>query len=265
MDTPFNNVKVVVTRAKRQAGEFAGLLEGAGAKVVYFPTIEFKEPDDLSVVDNAIQKLGADKSAYDWIIFTSANGVDSFFDRLRFHSKDVSTISAIKVGVVGPKTAYTLKKMGIKIDIVPEDYRAEGLIKSLLEKGVSGKKILIPRALIGREILPDTLRENGAEVTVAPVYETVTPCNADAEGLLRILDKKSSIIISFTSGSTVKNFFALFDDKQIKNLKSRVKIAVLSPVTAEVVKKFGFNVDIMPDMYTAKDLAVSIIQALRSA
>ncbi len=257
---PLNNVKVVVTRAQQQAGDFASLLENEGAKIIYFPTIEFKEPDDMSVIDNAIDNL----ESYDWIIFTSVNAVRFFFRRMRVFLKNVTDIKNMKIGVIGPRTADVLKKMGVNIDIVPDEYRAEGLINNLLKVGVSGKKVLIPRALIGREIIPDTLSDNGADVVVAPVYFTKPPNGLDAATLLNAFANNSKIILTFTSGSTVKNFFAIFSDEQLETFIDKVKIAALSPVTGEVLERLGHSVDIMPESYTSKDLAEAIVECCRN-
>ena len=261
MHRPLDNVKIVVTRAHEQAGEFAALLEDNGATVIFFPTIEFREPADLSVIDDAINDLSKDNGAFDWVIFTSANGVKFFMKRLEALSLDLSVISQAKVGSVGPKTAALLKRHGVQVDLIPRDFRAEGLISDLQKVGISDNNILIPRALVGRNILPDTLRENGANVTLAPVYETVAPEGIDKAALVKDFDDGGEVILTFTSGSTVKNFFALFSDEEIKGFIDKVRIAVISPVTADVVKKSGYIVDIMPETYTAKDLADAIINS----
>ena len=249
-----DNVKVVVTRAKEQADEFAAYLEDAGAEIIYFPTIEFIDPDDTSVIDSAINSL----DSYDWIIFTSVNAVRFFFKRLEHHSLDAGAIEGIKVGVVGPKTASVLKNIDVAIDLVPEDYRAEGLISGLTKTGIAGKKILLPRAFVGREVLPVTLRKNGADLTVAPIYKTVAPSDADVPGLMKIFAGGGEIVLTFTSGSTVKNFFKMFTKEQIESFIDRVKIAAISPVTANIVKRMGYHVDIVPKIYTGKDLADAI-------
>jgi uroporphyrinogen III methyltransferase/synthase len=171
----------------------------------------------------------------------------------------VAAIENVKVGVVGPVTAAALKKTGVAIDLVPDNYRAEGLISELVKIGVDGKKILLPRAIIGREVLPVALRKNGAKVTVATVYKTVAPRNADASGLLKIFADGGEIVLTFTSGSTVKNFFKMFTKEQTESFIDKVKIAAISPVTADIVERMGFHVDIIPKVYTAKDLADSII------
>jgi uroporphyrinogen III methyltransferase/synthase len=258
MEKPLDGVKVVVTRAKGQAESFASLLEDRGAKVILFPTIEFKEPDDLTAIDDALNRLSDDKTAFDWIIFTSANGVKFFFKRLNELKKDGSVLSSLRIGVVGPKTADSLKKRGVEIDLVPPDYRAEGLIKELIDAGISGKKVLIPRALVGRCILPDTLRSYGADVTMAPVYETVTPKTADKTYLINTVLNDGDIILTFTSGSTAKNFFALFTKEEVNGFIDKVKIAVISPVTGEIINELGYDVDIVPNTYTTDDLADEI-------
>lgn len=250
-------VNIVVTRARQQAGEFVDLLNIAGANVIYFPTIEFKEPEDLSIIDDAIKNL----TRYNWIIFTSANGVRFFFKRFSELSKSTNEFKVIKVGVVGPKTSEALHNVGIRVDLVPKDYRAEGLIKELLKAGVEGNKILIPRALVGRDILPDTLCKFGAQVTVAPIYETISPSGLDTENLMKEIYEGNETILTFTSGSTVINFFNSFDDEQIARMKEKVKVAVISPITADAVMQLGFKVDIIPQVFTAKHLVEAIIES----
>ena len=258
MNKPLSNVKVVVTRAKEQAVEFADILKKMGAEVIFFPTIKFEEPDNLTIVNKAIQSLSDNKNAYDWLIFTSANGVRFFFKRVKALGKEKSVLSNLKVGVVGPKTAEILREEGVHIDLIPKDYSAEGLISGLLREGISGKKILIPRARYGREILPGTLRANGAKVTLISVYRTVAPDGIDKGDILKATNDDSKVILTFTSGSTVKNFFKLFDEKEKKFLKNKAKIAVISPVTAKAVEKMKFHVDIVPKVFTTKDLADEI-------
>ncbi len=258
MSDALKNVKVVITRAKGQADEFANVLAAAGAQTIYFPTIEFRAPDDLGAVTDAVSRI----NSYDWVIFTSANGVRFFFELLHRFGKDDRALTGVSTGVVGPKTAAALKEYGVSIDLVPEDYRAEGLISGLVEAGLTGKRILIPRALIGREVLPVTLREHGADVTVAPVYETTSPADMDTDGLLRVIGDGADTVLTFTSGSTAKNFFAAFSDGQLHRFIGKAKIAALSPVTKKVVEKMGYSVDIVPAVYTAKDLAEAIINDL---
>ncbi|MFC1855080.1 uroporphyrinogen-III synthase [Thermodesulfobacteriota bacterium] len=260
MNSRLTNVRAVVTRAKDQAEAFSSLLEGAGIKVIHFPTIEFSEPDDLSAINGAIDDLKKNKNAFAWIIFTSANGVKFFMKRLTALGADNSLLDSVRVAVVGPKTKEALEKLGVRVDLVPKDFRAEGLLESLFEEGVKGKRILIPRALYGRAVLIDTLENNGADVTLAPVYETVTPKGMNKDDILSKLDEGLELVLTFTSGSTVRNFLALFDESEREKIKESIKIAVISPVTKGVLDKAGYSVDIMPEVYTANNLANAILE-----
>lgn len=254
-DRPLFGKSVVVTRSRTQASDLVTALSEAGAVPVEFPTIRVMPPGDgFAALDAAIARLHAAGGvpAYDWVIFTSVNGVEQFFARLD-REGDVRDLKGVKLGAIGPATAAALEARGLKLDFVPAEYRAEAVLEGLLERGVAGSRVLIPRAKEAREVLPDKLAEAGAEVEVAPAYETVL----DETGAARMKDMLSGgeiDIITFTSSSTVKNFVQLLEGFDFQALPASVTIACIGPVTAGTARELGLRVDLVADEYTIPGL-----------
>lgn len=246
---PLFTKRVLVTRPKDQALGFSSLLESEGAEVVLYPTIEITPPSSYRTLDRAIKNI----RDYDWVLFTSVNGVQRFLQRLRNKGKDLRELYGIKIGAIGAKTAKQLEHAGISVDEVPSDFRAEGLIEIFSGTDVKGKKFLIPRAKAARTILPDTLRNMGAQVDVAPAYETVAPEKNERDAVKRLLKDGKIDVITFTSSSTAKNFF-----EQIGSIPRDTVIASIGPITAKTVKELGYDTEIMPDKYTVEDLTQAI-------
>ncbi|MEN6332073.1 MAG: uroporphyrinogen-III C-methyltransferase [Smithella sp.] len=248
---------VVITRPERQADDLARLLKKEGAHVINFPTIKIIPPQDWSSLDNALNKL----DTYNWIIFTSANGVHYFFERLWELNKDVRELKGIKICCIGPATAAQVTKRGIKVDLVPEDYISEGILKSLAAQNLQEQKILIPRAAQARDVLPEGLGEMGAVVDVVTAYETVNS-GKKKEELLELLNDERIDIITFTSSSTVTNFLEIMGKDFA--LPSRVQIACIGPVTEATARKAGFSVDIQQEKYTMEGLVQSLVLHFKS-
>lgn len=246
---PLFSKRILVTRPKDQALRFAGLLESEGAEVVLYPTIEIKPPSSFRTLDRAIKNL----RDYDWILFTSVNGVQRFIERLTKKGKDLRELYGIKVGAIGEKTGEELGRAGIKVDHIPSDYRAEGLIEIFSGMRLKGKKFLIPRAKAARTILPDTLRKMGAQVDVAPAYETVAPEKSETRAIKKLIKDKGVNVVTFTSSSTAKNFF-----EQIGKIPKDTVIASIGPITAGTVRELGYDTEIMPDKYTVEELTRAI-------
>lgn len=237
--------KILVTRARNQASKLAEKLENLGAEVLEFPTIKISSPsDNFESADNAIKNL----KVFDWIIFTSANGVEKFFERLKFFKLDARIFSNAKVAAIGSATAEKLSDFGIIADLIPKEFYAESLIDSL-KNSVDGKNILIARAEVAREILPKELENFGAKVTIAKVYKTVPENENSAE-----IFKNKTDLITFTSSSTVENFVAAVGEESLKNFKT----AAIGPITAETLKKFGVNPDIVAEKFTVDGLVDAI-------
>jgi uroporphyrinogen III methyltransferase/synthase len=193
------------------------------------------------------------------------NGVKYFFKRLFAKGMDTRDLKGPDIAAVGKSTAEMLLRYGVNADLIPPTFTGEGLAQSLLDQGVEGRNILIPRALHGREILPETLRGAGAQVTVAPVYRNC-PAEGDKEHLLAELAKKEIDMITFTSSSTVRNFLKMLDagsQDEIRAILSGVKIAAIGPITAKTVTDNGLRVDVQPEEYTIPGLIESILKFYR--
>jgi uroporphyrinogen III methyltransferase/synthase len=248
--------KIVITRSRSQAQEFAAKLANLGAAVIAFPTIKVMPMPSHQQLDEALRHL----TDYDYLIFTSANAVKFFLERWETRPRDLVVPAGLKVAAVGPATAKALEKAGWKIELIPAEHRAEALVESLLKAGVSGKKVLLPRALVAREVLPDELRAAGAEVDVIPVYQTVLE-ESGAGDMAELLRSKEVDVITFTSASTVKNFYRLLKDKvDLIELLPKVKIACIGPVTAEEAGSLGIKVDIVAEEYTIDGLVAAIVK-----
>jgi len=243
--------RVLITRAADQAGEFADHLKRVGFEPLIFPVIEFAPPKDSIIWEMSFSQL----SSYDWILLTSANAVRYFIESLEERGINISDLKSIPLCVVGPKTAEVAKKAGLVIDLMPVDFQAEGVLHAFKALGVQGKRILFPRAEEGRQVLPEGLKSLGARVRLVPVYRTVKPEGKEEE--LKSLLSKGIDVISFTSGSTVRNFLDILGRENL-DLLAGVKIACISEVTAGVAAENGMNSDIIPVKNTTLSLAEAI-------
>ncbi|XUR85999.1 Uroporphyrinogen-III methyltransferase / Uroporphyrinogen-III synthase [Bilophila wadsworthia] len=252
---PLLGRSVVVTRAREQASGLAAQLADLGAEVIQFPTIDIKPLEDYSSVDDAVRNLGA----YDWLIFTSANGVKCFWERLEAQGLDARALYGLQVAAIGPATAQAVRDHGIAPDFVPEAYIAESVAEGLIQLGMDGKKVLLPRAREAREVLPEELRKAGAQVDVLPVYETV-PAAEHRDEVLQRLEAGTLDAVTFGSSSTVDNFFAQIPADTIRNQPEgkRVKFASIGPVTTKTLAKYGFACDIQPEDFTIPALVKAL-------
>lgn len=253
----------MVTRAASQAPELTTALESYGAKVFVCPTIEIREPDTYERLDEALDHL----YGYDWLIFTSTNGVDFFMKRLIERGLKIEDLDEIKVCAIGQRTAEKLHDTHTHVDVVPSQSTAEGVFAALSEfvggvERLRGLNILLPRAAVGRDVLPKSLEDAGARVDVVPTYQTVLPEDFD-RGRLRAMLAGSGDCIAFTSPSTIKNLAKLFDTHDLGNALPGVVIACIGPVTAVAAAEYGLKVDIQPEHQTVKDLAEAIASHYR--
>ena len=245
---------IVVTRAREQASDLVKRLSDLGAECLECPTIKVSPPQDVKPLDRAMENL----ASYDWLIFTSVNGVNFFFERLFQKNKDVRALKDIHTAVIGPATEKRLFDFGLKSDIVPESYRAESVVKAFAGKDVTGRKILLPRAKEARPVLPLELKKMGAVVDEVTAYCThAVKDNTDV--LSARLKERSIDMITFTSSSTVKNFRALFPNEDLKDLMRGVTIASIGPVTADTARDLGFDVHIIAESYTIPGLCQAIL------
>ena len=250
---------IIITRALAQAGDFARALEQLGAKVIFCPAIEIVDPESFAALDEAIDHL----YGYDWIIFTSVNGVDYFLRRLRARQRHVSDLDDLRVCVIGEATAQKLRDFQIHVDVIPEEFRAEGVFAAL-EKFLGGRaalaglSFLIPRAAVARSYLPDALEEAGARADVVAAYRTVPPQNPDLGRINALLSGGGIDCIAFTSSSTVTNFAQLFDARDLSELLKGVAIACIGDITAKTAAEHGLATNIMPTEFTIPALAGAI-------
>jgi len=254
---PLFGKQIVVTRTREQASELVAGLEEYGANCLECSTINIKPVDSYAILDSEMERL----QEYHWILFTSLNGVKYFFERLFAKGMDSRDMKGPDIAAVGKSTADLLLHYGINADLIPNTFTGEGLAQSLLDQGVEGRNILIPRALQAREILPETLRGAGAQVTVAPVYQNC-PGEGDQEGLRRELQSGGVEMVTFTSSSTVRNFIEMLginDQEELRRLLAGVKIAAIGPITAKTVTDRGLKVDIQPEKHTIPGLIDAIV------
>ena len=252
---PLFGRKIVVTRAREQASNMVATLIDLGAQVLEFPTIEVVPPEDWAPLDVAISNL----PKYDWLIFTSVNGVKFFFARLFENHKDVRALHHIKTACIGPETAKQLLGFGIQTDILPKSYVAEAVVEAFSSETVQSKKILIPRAETARPILPVELKKMGAEVDEIATYRTC-PVTKNTEILVSALAAHEIDLVTFTSSSTVTNFKAMLPRDKTDDLMNGVCVAAIGPVTADTAKELGFKVDIVAKNFTIPGLCDAIIQ-----
>jgi uroporphyrinogen III methyltransferase/synthase len=232
---------------------FAVLLEGYGAEVVALPTIRLEPPEDWRPLDAAIAELGR----FGWVVFTSANGVAAFRERLRAAGRDAGALGGAAVAAIGPETAKALQRAGVRADVVPPEYRAEGLVEALRPRLGRGAEVLLVRAAEAREVLARELRALGARVTVAPAYRTV-PVEGGADRVLGFLEARGLHVATFTSPSTVRGFMSLLPPGAIRRLLGSVVLAAIGPVTAATIAEYGLEVTVMPRDYTVPALAEAI-------
>ncbi|XPV76712.1 MAG: uroporphyrinogen-III C-methyltransferase [Desulfovibrio sp.] len=240
---------VVVTRAREQASGLVRMLREDGAKVYEFPTIAINPVESWDDVDASIDAL----ESYKWVIFTSVNGVKHFWNRMAEIGKDSRIFGDAQIAAIGPATAEALKERGILADFVPEKYIAEHVVSGLLERGVRGAKVLIPRARVAREVLPEELRKAGADVNILPVYET-SLAEQNGKTIEDALEAGDIQYVTFTSSSTVENFFQLVSPDTMKQYRDKVKIGCIGPITATTLADFGFEPDLQPEDYTIPGL-----------
>jgi uroporphyrinogen III methyltransferase/synthase len=257
---PLRGRTIVITRPRHQAASFAEALRAQGARVLLAPVIELLPPRTFAPLDRAIARLGA----YDALIFTSANGVARFFSRLEARRADVRELKGVEVVAIGPATAAAVEARGLRVAMVPEEYRAEGIIEALSRRDLRGAHILIPRATVARDVLVKALRSRGAEVEVVPVYRTVRSREGAAEVRAALRSGRLDLV-TFTSSSTVTSFAALFRGRRDARLLRRVPVAAIGPITAATARQERFRVVVMPKSYTVEGLTEAIVRRFRNS
>ncbi|HXN07949.1 MAG TPA: uroporphyrinogen-III C-methyltransferase [Nitrospiria bacterium] len=251
---PLFGKKILITRSKDQAKDFSDLLFYYGAEPVVFPLISLVPPDSWEELDRAIGQIGE----YDWMIFSSINGVRFFMDRLRAQGLDVRALHRIKICAIGSATAGGLAEWGLKPDLVPESFQGESVADAFRRFDIRGLRFLIPRAQKAREVLPETLLKMGARVDLAAAYRNVRP-EDDGAAVRKMLSRKEIAVVTFTSSSTVDSFMELFSPAEAGRLLSGVLIASIGPVTTGTLESYGLHAYIQPEEHTVPALANAIV------
>lgn len=250
---------IIVTRAREQASDLVKSLSDLGAECLECPTIEIAPPENRGLLDAALENL----AAYAWVVFTSVNGVNFFFQRLFESGRDVRCLGAVKTACIGPATARRLLDFGLSSDIVPETYRAESVVEAFAGQPVSGKRILLPRAAEARPVLPVELEKMGARVDEIPVYKT-RPVTENTDILTDRLSEGSVDLVTFTSSSTVRNFHAMLPEDRRQELMKGVIVACIGPITADTARELGFDVHIIAESYTIPGLCQVILEYFKN-
>ena len=254
---PLFGKRIVVTRSREQAAGLVEMLEDRGAEAILAPTIRVLPPDDLHALDRACAEAGT----FDWIVFTSANGVEHFMERL-LAVGDIRDLKGVRVCTVGAATAARLQRFGIRIDLTPPEYRSEALVALFEDLGpLGGARFLLPRADIARELLGDELRERGADVHEVTAYRTVIGgAERDEEEIYRLLLDRQIDAVTFTSASTVRNFASILGPEQAADLLRATVVACIGPVTAEAAQHLDIATTVMPERYTIPDLVDALVE-----
>jgi uroporphyrinogen-III synthase len=285
--SPLTGIRVLVGRAKHQAGALSAELRNRGAEVMEIPFIEIRKPKSFQPLDTALKNL----NTYDWLILTSVNGVEALWERMeklrlpRSGKKreghgfggavgargwnPALAAEGLRIAAIGPATKKAIEQHGAKVDVVPKEYVAESVVRSLKSK-VQGKRVLLVRAKVARDVIPKELRKAGAHVEVVEAYETVVP--QDSRRSLRAAlrnPKNRPHVVTFTSSSTVRNFVKLLGSRLgSTKRKSRpelegIGMASIGPVTSATLRELGLTVDISAKEYTIPGLVEAIVSALR--
>jgi len=252
---PLFGKKILITRSKEQSKDFSDLLFYYGAEPVVFPTISLVPPETWAELDRAIASL----ERYDWIIFSSTNGVHYFMKRLKALGKDIRALHRQKICAIGSSTAEDLLNYGINFDMVPGSFQGESIVEAFRQMNIKGLSFLIPRAKEAREIIPDSLIKMGAKVDIVTAYQNVKP-HEDVDRIKKLLSDNKISVITFTSSSTVKNFLEMFDSMELKTALKKTKIASIGPITSQTLRNAGCQVDIEPSEHTITALTESIVE-----
>ena len=251
---PLKGRRVLITRARKQADGLTNLLREQGAEVVQVPAIEIRPPASFEALDEALKKI----IDYDWLILTSVNGVDALFERLAALGLDESSLQHLKIAAIGPITEQAIADRGLVVDVVPDRYVAEEIVR-VLWPHVRKQRVLLVRAKIARDVIPSQLATAGAKVDVVEAYETVIP-EKSKQQLQQVFadEKRKPEIITFTSSSTVRNFLSLILGTDIPGKLPGIKFASIGPITSETLREYALPVHIEAEDYTMEGLVEAI-------
>jgi len=285
---PLGGVRVLVGRARHQASALSGELRTLGATVLEIPFIEIRKPRSFKALDAALRSL----AEYDWLILTSVNGVEAMWERLARLHRTKADLKHLRIAAIGPATKKGIEQRGVRVDVVPKEYVAESVVLSLRRR-VQGKRVLVVRAKVARDVIPRELRKAGARVDVVEAYETVVPESSGVRlrSALQNLRRRPRVI-TFTSSSTVRNFVALLGSSEPSGpgQQSRgqacpernrrvarfhagnaqtsldgILLASIGPVTSSTLREFGLRTDIEAKEFTIPGLVEAVLHATTGA
>jgi uroporphyrinogen-III synthase len=253
---PLSGVRVLVGRARHQAGALSGELRKLGATVLEIPFIEIRKPRSFQALDSALKSL----ADYDWLILTSANGVEAMWERLIQLRLPKANLKHLRVAAIGPATKKAIEQRGSNVDVVPKEYVAESVVHSLWRR-VNGKRVLLVRAKVARDVIPRELRRAGAQVHVVEAYETVVPQSSRTRLRIALANPlRRPHVVTFTSSSTVRNFVALLRSRGA--ILEGIELASIGPVTSSTLRELGLRVDIEAKEFTIPGLVEAIMRAM---
>ena len=251
---PLKGKRVLITRAQKQAESLSNLLREQGAEVIEVPAIEIRPPASFEALDEALKNI----LDYDWLILTSVNGVEALFDRLPAMGLDESSLQHLKIAAIGPATELAIADHGLVVDLVPEKYVAEEVVRAM-RPHIRKQHVLLVRAKVARDVIPTQLAAGGAKIDVVEAYETVVPQQSKQKLQQVFADEKHKPeIITFTSSSTVRNFLSLILGTEIPGKLPGVKFASIGPVTSETLREYALPVHIEAEDYTMEGLVEAI-------
>jgi uroporphyrinogen-III synthase len=258
---PLSGIRVLVGRARHQAGALSAELRKLGATVLEIPFIEIRKPRSFKPLDAALKTLGE----YDWLILTSANGVEAMWGRMAKLRITKVILGPVRIAAIGPATKKAIEQRGAKVDVVPKEYVAESVVRSLRRR-VKGKRVLLVRAKVARDVIPRELRRAGAHVDVVEAYETVVPQSSRSR-LRKALasPQRRPHVVTFTSSSTVKNFVALLrSGGKRTTAMDGILTASIGPVTSSTLRELGLRVDIAAKEFTIPGLVNAVVRTMAS-
>jgi uroporphyrinogen-III synthase len=256
---PLAGVRVLVTRAQKQAGALSKLLAARGAEVTEIPVIEMQPPVSFAKLDRALINI----ESYDWLILTSVNGVEPFFSRMRIARIPAKRLKDLKIAAIGPATRAAIKANGVRVAVMPDEYVAESVVKAL-RKQVKGKRVLLVRARVARDVIPRELSAAGAEVEVVEAYRTTIPRSSAAK-LKRLLEREQRAphVITFTSSSTARNFVKLLGAATARRVTQGIALASIGPVTSQTLDELRLPATVEASEFTMHGLVSAIEAAFR--
>jgi uroporphyrinogen-III synthase len=255
---PLNGIRVLVGRARHQAGALSAELRRRGASVIEIPFIEIRKPRSFRPLDSALKNL----ENYDWLILTSVNGVEAMWGRISRLRLRRGIVEDVRIAAIGPATKEAIEKRGVRVDVVPKEYVAESVVRSL-KRRVKGKRVLLVRAKVARDVIPRELRKAGAIVDVVEAYETVVPQSSRRRLQVTLNSpKRRPHVVTFTSSSTVRNFVELLgtSTRTRKELLG-VRTASIGPVTSSTLRELGLKVDVQAREFTIPGLVAAIVRS----